>query len=328
MVEVITAIQGVCAWPNLVQLPSGEILAFIFNQPCHGMWEGDVDCWSSADGGRTWSFRGRPVEHDPGCNRMNCSAGLGPAGDLLVLLSGWSHRGVVGDPHPHVPPAEPIRTVVSRSAAGGRTWRLTGRFPDPPPGYSAYGPFGHILPGPDGTMRAAIYARAADRRSRSVWMFRSAGGDEWTEPAMINPLGNETDILHLGGGRWVASSRQDSWVHLFRSDDDGRTWSREMPLTLPGMVTSHLMRLRDGRLLLSYGNRCANNFGVDVRASVDEGQTWGAPVRLASAPMGDCGYPSTVQRPDGSLVTAFYTQLSGRYHYEMRVAFWSESELR
>jgi hypothetical protein len=328
MRENFTAIQGVCAWPNLVPLPSGELLAFIFNQPCHGMWEGDVDCWASPDGGRTWSFRGRPAQHEPGANRMNCSAGLDAAGDPIVLCSGWDHRGAVGVPVPHTPPAEPIRTVVCRSSDAGRTWRVTGAFPDAPAGYSAHGPFGHILVGDDGTLRAAIYARANDRKTRAVWMFRSQDGNTWGEKAMINPLGNETDLLHLGGGRWIASSRQDLVVNLFRSEDDGRTWTFGTPLTLPRQVTSHLMRLADGRILLSHGNRCSNNFGVDVRVSEDQGVTWGPPARIADTPHSDCGYPSTVQRPDGTLVTAYYTRLGAGYHYEMRVAFWDVSELR
>ena len=46
-----TAIQGTCAWPNCQILPDGTILALIFNQPCHGLWEGDLDCWASEDGG-------------------------------------------------------------------------------------------------------------------------------------------------------------------------------------------------------------------------------------------------------------------------------------
>lgn len=327
MPEIITAIQGVCAWPNVIQLPDGELLAFIFNQPCHGMWEGDLDCWASLDGGRSWSFRGRPAPHDPGCNRMNCSAGIGPDGGLIVLASGWGNRGLPCDPRPHSPPAEPIRTIVSRSSDRGRTWRKTGEFPDAPAGYSAHGPFGKIVTGPDGSLRGAIYARASDRKTRAVWMFRSTDGDTWGEKAMINPLGNETDILHLGEGKWIASSRTDKVINLFRSEDDGRTWAFQEPLTLPGMVTSHLLELRDGRLLLSFGNRCPNNFGVDARASEDRGRTWGTPIRLAHTPLSDCGYPSTIQRPDGSLMTAFYTQLSGYYHYEMRVAFWSLAEI-
>ena len=38
------AIDNVCAWPNLTLMPNGEIAAVIFNEPCHGTWEGDVEC--------------------------------------------------------------------------------------------------------------------------------------------------------------------------------------------------------------------------------------------------------------------------------------------
>jgi hypothetical protein len=86
------------------------------------------------------------------------------------------------------------------------------------------------------------------------------------------------------------------------------------------------MQVQDGRVLLSYGNRNWGNFGVDVRFSEDEGESWGPPLRIASAPQQDCGYPSSVQLPDGHLVTAYYTRISRGYHYEMRVARWKPSE--
>ena len=59
--EHYIAIDNVCAWPNLTRLPDGAIVANIFNQPCHGKWEGDVECWASEDGGRFWSLRGTPA---------------------------------------------------------------------------------------------------------------------------------------------------------------------------------------------------------------------------------------------------------------------------
>ena len=59
--ETHVAIQGVCAWPNLQKLPDGTIIATIFNQPCHGLWSGDVECWASTDEGRTWQLRGVPA---------------------------------------------------------------------------------------------------------------------------------------------------------------------------------------------------------------------------------------------------------------------------
>ena len=54
--ERFIAVDNVCAWPNLTHLPDGTtIVATIFNQPTHGGWEGDVECWASTDGGRTWT---------------------------------------------------------------------------------------------------------------------------------------------------------------------------------------------------------------------------------------------------------------------------------
>lgn len=50
--HIAIAIDNVCAWPNLTKMPDGAIIATIFNQPCHGLWEGDVECWASEDGDR------------------------------------------------------------------------------------------------------------------------------------------------------------------------------------------------------------------------------------------------------------------------------------
>jgi len=83
-IETHVGIQGVCAWPNLQRMQDGTLLATIFNQPCHGLWEGDLDCWVSLDEGQSWQFRGRPAPHEPGTNRMNCAVGLAGNGDLVA----------------------------------------------------------------------------------------------------------------------------------------------------------------------------------------------------------------------------------------------------
>ncbi len=332
-VKTHTAIQGVCAWPNLTvsrtdRSPDGTIVAAIFNQPCHGMWEGDLDCWASEDDGHTWQFRGRPAAHAPGTNRMNCAAGLAANGDMIVLCSGWTNRGPVGQPTGHGAPAKCLRPWICRSADGARTWKVDDSFPDND-GAWPFIPFGDILPGADGSLCASAYARKDNEKSYSAYFMRSRDdGHSWGETVELDPLGNETAILPLGEGKWLAASRQEAGRHieLLSSDDDGQSWVRQMPLTLPGQVTGHLARLRDGRILLSYGNRCLNNWGVDGRFSEDDGGTWGAPIRIADTPTGDCGYPSSVQLADGRVLTAFYTQLSGQFHYEMRVSLWDPND--
>ena len=74
-------------------------------------------------------------------------------------------------------------------------------------------------------------------------------------------------------------------------------------------------------ILLSYGNRTANR-GVDVRISRDEGKSWSKPRRVADF-QGDGGYPSSVQLPDGRILTAFYASRTASYQgYQMGVVVW------
>ena len=168
-----TAIQGVCAWPNLQRLSNGTLVVMIFNQPCHGLWEGDLDCWVSEDEGKTWRFRGRPAQHEPTTNRMNCSAGIASNGDLLVLCSGWADRspkGQLSRPHRRV-----LRAWVCRSPDGGRTWSVSRGFPPPP--RTAMGrdnqfiPFGNIRAADDGSLCAAVHLVRGD--SRECHLLRS-----------------------------------------------------------------------------------------------------------------------------------------------------------
>jgi len=76
-------------------------------------------------------------------------------------------------------------------------------------------------------------------------------------------------------------------------------------------------------VVLSYGNRTPGDKGVDVRLSDDEGKTWSDPRRVADFE-GDGGYPSSVQRPDGQIVTAYYTARTKTHRrYHMGAVIWS-----
>jgi hypothetical protein len=323
-----TGIQGVCAWPNLLLLNDGSLVVLVFNQPCHGFWEGDLDCWASEDEGRTWRFRGRAAGHEPTTNRMNRSAGIANNGDVVVLCSGWADRSPKGQLSG--PKRRMLRAWASRSLDGGRNWSISKEFPTPPETPAGknneFIPFGSIRAANDGSLCSSVYL--ARGNLRECYLLRSRDdGYTWGDRVPLNLAGNETDILPLGGGHWLAASREfqekrDVRVELLVSDDDAYTWKRRMPLSLPMQIPGNLTRLADGRILLGYGNRCWNNFGVDVRLSDDRGQTWSPPIRIADCPRPDCGYPSSVQLSDGRVVTAYYTQISDDFHYEMRTAVW------
>ncbi len=106
------------------------------------------------------------------------------------------------------------------------------------------------------------------------------------------------------------------------SSDGGKTWSVPQSIGVWGLP-SFLLRLRDGRLLMSYGHRRAP-LGNQARISEDEGKSWNEAIAIsADATSGDLGYPSTVQLNDESLLTVWYEKLQGSSHAVLRQAHWS-----
>ena len=326
----VVAIENVCAWPNLTLMPDGSIIAVLFNQPGHGTMQGDVDCYASADGVK-WEKRSTITQHEPDTIRMNHAAGLACNGDLLVLCSGWTNL-----PQPPRPKQAPfrdavIRSWVMRSADAGRTWTKSDVFPATGSAeWTEHIPFGDIWQAQDGTLRTSCYqgqladpAKSSKTKGWRSWCFRSDDdGKTWQPQAIIGPTHNETDIFPLGGKSWLAAARTTQ-MELFRSEDDGATWGSPQKVTERNEINGHLMRLKDGRLLLSYGVRVKGREGVCAKLSSDDGKTWTAPLRLARSQVSDCGYPATVQLANGKIVTAYYSKDAPEcHHYHMGVALW------
>jgi len=97
-------------------------------------------------------------------------------------------------------------------------------------------------------------------------------------------------------------------IDIYRSTDLGVSWS--FTTTAVGDTgrgnPPSLVRLRDGRLALTYGYRAAP-FGIRARISRDGGSTWEAErVLRDGAQDWDLGYPRSVQRSDGRIVTVYY----------------------
>ena len=88
------------------------------------------------------------------------------------------------------------------------------------------------------------------------------------------------------------------------SEDGGKTWSTPHKIGVWG-IPSHLTKLSDGRLLMTYGHR-RQPYGWQARISSDDGKTWSAPVLIYECKPCDLGYPASVQRPDGKIVTVWY----------------------
>lgn len=101
----------------------------------------------------------------------------------------------------------------------------------------------------------------------------------------------------------------ENWIDLYGSDDNGRTWTfmnRPVENTGSGGNPPTLTRLHDGRLCLIYGYRDAPH-RMCAKLSSDAGGTWGEEIVLRdNGGDHDLGYPRTVQRPDGTIVTIYY----------------------
>lgn len=335
--ERYVAVDNVCAWPNLTKTSDNGIIAAIFNQPCHGKWEGEVECWASADG-RFWEKRGVPALHEPGENRMNVAAGTANDGDLLVIVSGWDNRPSRPEPppvFPHDKYDQPAGTafsessilspLVCRSNNGGRSWEREEikKFPE---SVESIIPFGDILAGEGGMLGAGCYG------SGSAWFMASRDdGRTWSEYHCISRGFVEPALLYLGGGTWLAAARSagKQGVVLFRSEDGGKSWAEECRLSLAGQHPGHLLLLSDGRILFSCGLRNTGFRGVTVCLSEDGGKSWSVPVYLAEFDSNaDGGYPSSVQTGSDVMVTAYYSSdTPGHRRYHMGVLRWRLSEI-
>lgn len=102
-----------------------------------------------------------------------------------------------------------------------------------------------------------------------------------------------------GARRW--------WIEPYRSLEGGKSWRLEKENSIDNAGNpAHLIKLRDGRLALTYGYRRAP-YGIRARLSSDNGRTWSPDIILRDdGREWDLGYPRTAQRADGKLVTVYY----------------------
>jgi sialidase-1 len=138
---------------------------------------------------------------------------------------------------------------------------------------------------------------------------------------------HELHAVEAAAGRLVVQIRNhnknnDRETLQTESTDGGKTWTEPHTIGVWGLP-SHLLRLKDGRLLMTYGFRQAP-FGNRARVSDDNGQIWSEAVVISDdGPDGDLGYPSTVQLADGSLLSVWYERMASSRKAVLRQCHWS-----
>ena len=209
---------------------------------------------------------------------------------------------------------------LRRSTDGGRTWTdpMPTRGTSPKPAIELSD--GSVL-----MIGNAGYDHAG-RTSRVVLEHSTDQGASWRTvgdlPMFIGNEGHysgEPHIVEASPGHVVALIRSEKPHRIKATDstpdalyqadsqDAGRTWTDWRPTPMLGKPP-HLHKLRDGRLLATYGRRF-EPFGERACLSSDRGASWDTENELIirdDAPNGDLGYPATVQLGDGSLYTVYY----------------------
>jgi sialidase-1 len=138
---------------------------------------------------------------------------------------------------------------------------------------------------------------------------------------------HELHAVEAGDGTVIAQIRNHNQANKgetlqTESTDGGKTWSEPHSIGVWGLP-SHLLRLRDGRLLMTYGHRRAP-FGNQARLSTDHGKSWGEAMIISGDGIGgDLGYPSTVELADGTLLSVWYESMKEPKLAVLRQARWT-----
>jgi hypothetical protein len=173
----------------------------------------------------------------------------------------------------------------------------------------------------DGKSEMTVFLTAAKQNGKEgrVFAARTANGTKtWDFISWIGPEPEGFAIMpssiRLSKTRILTMLRRkegaEHWIDAWATDDNGSSWSflnRPVPTT-GGSVGNppSLLTLKDGRLALIYGFRSAP-YGIRARLSADKGQSWSEEFILRDdAGCWDLGYPRSVRRPDGKILTAYY----------------------
>ncbi len=329
-------------WPTLAVRADGELLvAYSGGRESHVCPFGRVELIRSHDGGRTWSWP--EVLMDSPIDDRDSGVLVTPSGTLLVTTftslayedvlrkasnwpverlarwqavqrrtTEWQRRNLLG-------------TWMLRSTDAGMTWSAPYRVPVNSP----HGPIALS----DG--RLLYVGKQLWEPGEKVGVCDSSdGGRTWRWLADI-PARPGDSVAAYHELHAVEASRGRILVHIrnhnppnagetlqCESSDGGKTWTAPHSIGVWGLP-SHLLRLRNGSLLMTYGYRRAP-FGNQARLSADGGATWPEPLTIsADGASGDLGYPSTVELQDGKLLTVWYERPKDSTQAVLRQARWS-----
>ena len=316
------------AFPHVIQLEGDELLIAFRQAPKeervrHTHPRSVITVIRSYDLGQTWETE---------------SAGQLAAGGGQELGLIYLGRGKVGGAlamHEVVPPAEAERSRIPHSHEHEYAFKSTGAYWCWSDNYGLTWRLDNsILVGEsmqacappvrlsDGTLMIPAYCPIGRAKASSAVLYRSAdGGRTWSDLTVIargTPSTrhyHEPVLMELKPGHLLCLLRFGSddkcprgifWQN--ESFDNGKTWTTPKQTHITSGACPRILKLRDGRLLLTYGRRF-EPYGIYASLSEDKGATWSETCwLLRKAPDGDQGYTSSIELKDGSIFTTSYAK--------------------
>lgn len=196
----------------------------------------------------------------------------------------------------------------------GKSWQ--GPFQFPQLGNGVLARTDYLIEGPRKALVFLSQAKSNGREGRPFCVRTMDGGLTWQVVSYIGPeppgFAIMPSTVRFGPHKLLTTVRvheeKTNHIDAFLSNDDARTWKSLGSIADTGEFGGNppmLLKLRDGRLCLTYGYR-AQPYGIRARLSRD-GEHWGEIATIRDgAPTWEVGYPRSVQRPDGKVVTVYY----------------------
>lgn len=325
--------------PCIAKLPNGELFIVAFDashRPIDGGIREDMLLWRSRDGGRTWSKR----QVLPLVGREPYFSVLSD-GTLLITVSFLKQdvRNKEGY----------VYSLLHRSTDGGHTWQSMKIGWEDVPGAAEKATVvtsRNVLELQDGTV---ILGVAAPKGVCYLWRSRDRGRT-WDKTLACRfagidtsrlwwPIMGETVFWQARNGNLLGLFRVDQKLFppipgtkvpqekldqyerlvLFRSRDGGRNWRMEELGSYYGEMYPAILRLQDGRLLMTFTLRAAvppNERPLGVRCvlgrETDDGFEFDfrhdrimLDTKTPDDSISGGGFGPTVQLDDGTLVTAY-----------------------